>query len=183
LFKAKILAAALVALLLTATASASPGNGNGNGKGNGNGSPASVGGGSGEAKAKGSPPQAARGQARKAENAVRNAERRAAREAARGDAPDGPARLNPARVCKAELEELGGAAFADEHGTNENGANAFGKCVSEQAKELSADDPGDEGAEPGTGEPEDADLAKRASAFAEVIAFVRTFLQSMRESL
>ena len=182
MFKAKILAAALAALLLTATASASPGNGNGNGKGNSNGSPASVGGGGGEAKTKGPPPQAARGQARKAENAVRNAERRAAREAARGDAPAGPERLNPARVCKAEREELGEAAFADEHGTNENGANAFGKCVSEQAKDRSAADPGDEGAEPGTGEPAEAD-SQRASALGEVLAFVRTFLQSIRESL
>jgi hypothetical protein len=84
-------------------------------------------------------------------------------------------------VCKAEREELGDAAFEDEHGTNENGANAFGKCVSEQAKELSADDSGDEGAEPGTGEPADSGSAQRASALAEVIAFVRTFLQSMRE--
>jgi hypothetical protein len=182
LFKAKILVAALAALLLTAAASASPGNGNGNGKGNSHGSPASVGGGSGEAKAKGSPPQAARGQARKAENAVRKAERKAAREAARGDAPSGPERLNPARVCKAE-RELDEAAFADEYGTNENDANAFGKCVSEQAKEQSADDPGDEGAEPGTGEPAAVGPAREASALAEVIAFVRTFLQSMRESL
>jgi hypothetical protein len=181
LFKAKILAAALAALLLAAAASASPGNGNGNGKENGSGSPVSVGGGGGEAKAKGSPPQAARGQARKAENAVRNAERRAAREAARGDAPAGPARINPARACKAELEELGDAAFAEEHGTNENGANAFGKCVSEQAKELSADDPGDEGAEPGSGEPAAVGSEPNASALAEVVAFARMFLQSMTE--
>jgi hypothetical protein len=183
LFKAKILAAALAALLLTSAASASPGNGNGSGKGNNQGSPASVGGGSGEAKAKGSPPQAARGQARKAENAVRNAERRAARAAARGDAPAGPERINPARACRAERDELGDAAFADEHGTNENGANAFGKCVSEQAKEQSADDPGDEGAEPGTGEPAVVGSAQEGSAFAEVLAFVRRFVQSIRESL
>jgi hypothetical protein len=182
LFKAKILVAALAALLLACTASASPGNGNGNGKGNGHGSPASVGGGSGEAKAKGSPPQTARGQARKAENAVRKAERRAAREAARGDAPAGPARLNPARACKAEQEELGDVAFAEEHGTNESGANAFGKCVSELAKEGSADDPGDEGAESGTGEPAATGSAQQASALGGVIAFVRSFLQSMRET-
>jgi hypothetical protein len=176
LFKAKILAAALAALLLTASAGASPGNGNGSGKGNGHGPPASVGGGSGEAKAKGPPPQAARGQARKAENAVRKAERRAAREAARGNASAGPERINPARACKAEREELGDAAFADEHGTNDNGANAFGKCVSEQAKEQRADEPGDEGAEPGSAD-------REAPAFTGVIAFVRSLLQSIRESL
>jgi hypothetical protein len=179
LFKAKILAAALAALLVTTAASASPGNGNGNGKGNSGSPPASVGSGSGEAKAKGSPPQAARGQAKKAENA----ERRAARAAARADNPAGPERLNPARACKDELEELGDDAFADEHGTNENGANAFGKCVSEQAKEQSVDDPGDEGAEPGTGEPAVVGSAQAGFAFAEVLAFVRTFLQSIRESL
>ena len=177
--KAKILAAALAALLLTSAASASPGNGNGNGKENGHGSPAFVGGGSGEAKAKGSPPDAAaRGQARKAENAVRKAERRAAREAARGDAPAGPARLNPARACKAERDEVGDEAFTADHGTNENGANAFGKCVSELAKEQ-----GEEGEEPGTGEPADSGSAEEASSLSQVIAFVRSFLQSMRESL
>ena len=115
---------------------------------------------------------------------MRKAERRAARAAARReDAPAGPARLNPARVCKAEREELGDDAFADEHGTNANGANAFGKCVSEQAKEQSAGEPGDEGAEPGTGEPAVVGSAQEGSAFAEALAFVRTFLQSIRESL
>jgi hypothetical protein len=178
LFKAKILAAALVALLLTAAASASPGNGNGNGKENGHGPPVSVGSRGGEAKAKGSPPQAAQGQAKKAENAVR----KAARRAARANAPAGPERLNPARACKAEREELGDEAFAQEHGTNENGANAFGKCVSAEAEEQSADDPGDEGAEPGTGEPAELGSPPSASGFAGVSAFVRTFLQSIRES-
>jgi hypothetical protein len=175
LFKAKILAATLAVLLLTASAGASPGNGNGSGKGNGHGPPASVGGGSGEAKAKRPPPQAARGQARKAENAVRKAERRAEREAARESASDGAARLNPARACREERDELGDAAFAGEHGTNENGANAFGKCVSEQAKKQRADDPGDGGAEPGS-------AAQEAPALTGVVAFVRTFLQSIRES-
>jgi hypothetical protein len=183
LVKAKILVAALAALLLATAASASPGNGNGNGKGNDHGSPASVGGGSGEAKAKGTPPHAAQGQATKAANAARNAERRAAREAAREDGPSGPARVNPARACKAEREELGDAAFADEHGTNENGANAFGKCVSELAKEQGVEDPGDEGVEPGAGEPAEPASAEEGSALAQAIAFVRTFLQSIRESL
>ena len=179
MFKAKILAAALAALLLTASASASPGNGNGNGKGNNHGSPASVVGGGGEANAKGTPPRSAQGQARKAENEAR----RAARAAARENAPAGQARVNPARACKAEREELGEDAFADEHGTNENGANAFGKCVSEQAKELSADDPGDVGAEPGTDEPAALGSASQASALAGVLASVRTFLQSIMELL
>jgi hypothetical protein len=179
--RAKILAAALAALLLIPAAGATPGNGNGNGKGQG--PPASVGVGNGEAKPKGPSPHAAQGQARKVENAVRKVERRAAREAARADAPAGPTRENPARACKAEREELGDDAFADEHGTNENGANAFGKCVSEQAKARSADEPGDEGAEPGSGESRAVGSAGAASALADVIAVIRTFLQSMKESL
>jgi hypothetical protein len=90
-------------------------------------------------------------------------------------------RVNPARACKAERDELGDEAFAEEHGVNENGANAFGKCVSEQAKERG--DPSDEGAEPGIGEPAVLGSVGDASALAQAIAFVRTFLQSIRESL
>jgi hypothetical protein len=181
--KAKILAAALAALLLTAAASASPGNGNGNGKGNGHGSPASVGGGSGEAKAKGSPPQAARDQARKAENAVRNAERRDAREAAREDGPAGPMRPNPAWVCKALLLEMGDEAFAEEHGVNDNKANAFGKCVSEEARERDGAGSGDEGASPETDDPTVIGSAREPSPFAEALAFFRLVVKSMRELL
>jgi TolB protein len=37
---------------------------------------------------------------------------------------------NAAQFCKAERTFLGDSAFAQKYGTNDNGANAFGKCVS-----------------------------------------------------
>lgn len=40
--------------------------------------------------------------------------------------------LNAARACRAE-QKADPAAFRAAHGTNENGRNAFGKCVSSQA--------------------------------------------------
>jgi hypothetical protein len=43
---------------------------------------------------------------------------------------------NAAKACKAEREDLGVEAFREEYGTNENGRNAFGKCVSTKAKEA-----------------------------------------------
>jgi len=41
---------------------------------------------------------------------------------------------NPAQVCRAQLEALGAEGFADAYGTNANGRNAFGRCVSQQAR-------------------------------------------------
>jgi Tol biopolymer transport system component len=38
---------------------------------------------------------------------------------------------NAAQFCKAERDFLGDAAFAKKHGTNANGTNAYGKCVSQ----------------------------------------------------
>jgi hypothetical protein len=46
---------------------------------------------------------------------------------------------NAAKACAAERREMGREAFADEHGTNENGRNAFGKCVSEKVAEGDSD--------------------------------------------
>jgi hypothetical protein len=46
------------------------------------------------------------------------------------------AHKNAAKECKAEREEMGPQAFAEEYGTNANKKNAFGKCVSEKAKEA-----------------------------------------------
>lgn len=181
MFGAKALVAVLAAALLVPAASATPGDGNGNGKGHG--PPASVGAGSGAAKAKEKPPQSARGQAKRAENAVRKAERRAAREAAREDAPSGTTRVNPARACKAEREELGGEAFTEEYGVNENGANAFGKCVSERAQEQGEVDSVGVGAPPADDDADAAASASEASALAQAIAFVRKVVQSMRELL
>ena len=60
--------------------------------------------------------------------------------------------LSAAKECKAEKaqsdEEFGaahgGKTFAQQYGTNKNGKNAFGKCVSSKAKEQGEDDGGDE---------------------------------------
>jgi Tol biopolymer transport system component len=38
---------------------------------------------------------------------------------------------NAAKFCKAERERLGESGFRQRYGTNANGSNAFGKCVSE----------------------------------------------------
>ncbi|HEU4657556.1 MAG TPA: hypothetical protein VFR97_08530 [Capillimicrobium sp.] len=46
-----------------------------------------------------------------------------------------------ATTCKAERASIGEEAFAAKYGTNKNKANAFGKCVSAQAK---ADDDAEE---------------------------------------
>jgi hypothetical protein len=178
LFGAKALVALLAAALLIPAAGATPGDGKGNGKGHG--PPASVGVGSGAATTNEPPPQAARGQAKRAENAARKAERQAAREAARADASTGTTRVNPARACKAEREEMGDEAFAGEYGVNENGANAFGKCVSEKAQEQG--DSGGEGAVP-EDETDAAASASEASALAQALAFVRVVAESMRELL
>ena len=168
----KGLAAALTAILLVPAASANPGKG----------PPASAGVG-GETKIRAETPQADRGQARKAENASRQAERRAARDAARGDDPAGPMRSNPARVCKAQREEMGEEAFAEEHGVNDNKANAFGKCVSEEARERDGADSGDEVTSPETDDPTVIGSAREPSMFAEALAFFRRVAQSMRELL
>ncbi len=51
---------------------------------------------------------------------------------------------NAAKKCKAERERLGTQAFMDKYGTNPNKKNAFGKCVSGQAKGSEADDSAEE---------------------------------------
>jgi hypothetical protein len=48
------------------------------------------------------------------------------------------ARTNAAQDCRAE-RSVDRDAFAKEHGTNANKRNAFGKCVSEQARENKAE--------------------------------------------
>ena len=58
--------------------------------------------------------------------------------------------MNPARACKAEREEMGDEEFAGEYGVNENRGNAFGKCVSREAREQGEVDSGGEGRCPGT---------------------------------
>jgi hypothetical protein len=46
---------------------------------------------------------------------------------------------NASKECAAERERIGDEAFREEHGTNPNKRNAFGKCVSEKAKEMKAE--------------------------------------------
>jgi len=47
---------------------------------------------------------------------------------------------NAAFACKAERQGIGAEAFATRYGTNANKRNAFGKCVSQKAKENGDDD-------------------------------------------
>ena len=170
------LATALAAVLVVPAAGAQQGNGKGGGKPSWAGQPASQGGGGNAnagAKAKGKPSWAGQGkakaQAKKAENAQRKLERRAAAatdEPAEGEEQDGPLRDNPAFVCKFERDMMGAEAFAEEHGTNENNANAFGKCVSEEAQSRDgASEGGDSGEE---GSEEDG-----SSSTEEILAAVR----------
>src|SRR5215216_6621445 len=49
-------------------------------------------------------------------------------------AEEAAAQKNAAKECKAERAEIGAQAFADKYGTNKNGKNAYGKCVSAKAK-------------------------------------------------
>ena len=131
-----VLATALAALLLVPAAGAKPGNGNGNGNSNGQGPPAWAGGGK---------PDQAEKDAWKAAKQAAKAERRAARAATSDDAE--PKHMNPAWICKFEREE-DAEAFAEKYGTNDNKANAFGMCVSQEAKDRDGPDTGEEPTEP-----------------------------------
>ena len=174
----KALAAALIALLLVPVAGATPGNGNGKGR------PSSSSVGNSGAKAKERPAQSERGQAKRSENAVRKLERRAAREAARRDAPDGPKHPNPAWICKFERQDMGDEAFAGLYGENEGRTNAFGKCVSQEARARDGVTAADQPAAPEPDDPADVDgSAREVPALTDALAFLRTFLQSMRELL
>ena len=121
-------------LSCSSAASAKPGNGNG-GNGQGQGRPAWAGGGK---------PEQAEKDARKAARQAAKAERRAARDAAAGAADDEPKHMNPAWICKFEREQKGAEAFAEEYGTNDGKANAFGKCVSREAHDRDGVDAGDD---------------------------------------
>lgn len=53
--------------------------------------------------------------------------------------------LNAAQDCRAEQDEIGDEAFAEQYGTNHNNRNAFGKCVSgrvhaQETEETESDD-------------------------------------------
>jgi hypothetical protein len=49
------------------------------------------------------------------------------------------AQRNAAKECKAERATVGSQAFAEKYGTNKNGKNAHGKCVSAKAKAKKAE--------------------------------------------
>ena len=86
----------------------------------------------------------AQGAAKKAEKASRKAEKAAKK----ADKAREGGELNPAMTCFGLLAEMGEEFYAH-FGTNPNQANAFGKCVSEQAQAKG------EGGEGGEGEAEE----------------------------
>lgn len=131
-----LLATALAALLLVPAAGAKPGNGNGNG--NGNGPPAWAGGGGGGGAKGGGRPDSAGKPDKPAKP------EKPARPTAPDADDDEPRHQNPAWICKFERERMGAEAFADEYGTNDNKANAFGKCVSREAHDRDGVTPVDE---------------------------------------
>ena len=61
-------------------------------------------------------------------------EKKAAMDAA--DAQEVTETKNAAKWCEAERKRLGDEAFAKEYGTNKNGKNAFGECVSERVGQV-----------------------------------------------
>ena len=61
------------------------------------------------------------------------------RRAAEEEDERGKARSNAARDCKAKRKSLGAEDFAEKYGTNKNGRNAYGKCVSAKARENKAE--------------------------------------------
>ena len=58
---------------------------------------------------------------------------------AAADKPAGSDSRNAAQECKAERDATGRQAFAQKYGTNANKKNAFGKCVSQKAREEHAE--------------------------------------------
>jgi hypothetical protein len=83
---------------------------------------------------------------------VKNAYGKCVSNQAKNNAEDSDqAHANAAKDCKAEKaqsdEEFaaahGGKTFSQQYGTNKNGKNAFGKCVSSKAKEQGEDDSGE----------------------------------------
>jgi hypothetical protein len=155
-----LLAAVLAAALVVPAATAQPGNGKGNGGGgkpswagppsDGGGKPSWAGQGQAKKaeKAAAKAERAAAKAAAKAERAQAKADRAEARSAAGAArtsgkpdlanldelSPEDLEGLNPAWTCKVE-RALSGDSFAEDYGTNDNDANAFGMCVSEEAQE------------------------------------------------
>ena len=166
---AKGLAAALTAILLVPAASANPGKGNGNGQRPG----ASASAGVGETTIRAARlhrPIGAR-QGRRRTRAGRWSGGRRGTPLERTIRLARCVRILP-QVCKAEREEMGDEAFAEEHGVNDNKANAFGKCVSEEAASGTVRFSGDEATSPEYRRSTVIGSAREPSAFAEALAFV-----------
>lgn len=174
-----LLAGVLAAALLVPAAEAKPGNGNGSEQGHG--PPAWAGAGSGGAKASGKPPWAGKGQDKKAEKTAQKAARRATRTSDDEEPADALKHDNPAWVCKFEREQTGAEAFAERYGTDDGKSNAFGKCVSREARDRDGVTTGDgETPEPASEESTgNGDAAERdsegADAFAAFWAFLHAF--------
>ena len=79
--------------------------------------------------------------------------------------PDKTDRTNAAKECRAERGSTDATreAFRAKYGTNKNGKNAFGKCVSSKAKELKAEE-----------DAEDAEEAKELKSAAKECDAERT---------
>jgi hypothetical protein len=124
-----------LALLLVAALVAVPAAGAKRGQGHGGGQPSWAGSGQGK------PEWAGKGHEKKAEHAksvAANAEGKGLKGKLKGLeldelTPEDLEDLNPAWTCKVERLLMEAESFAGEYGTNDNEANAFGKCVSEEA--------------------------------------------------
>jgi hypothetical protein len=65
---------------------------------------------------------------------VKHEQKALKRKADREDKKEIQSEQNAARTCAQEREQVGDDAFANKYGTNRNKRNAFGKCVSKQAR-------------------------------------------------
>lgn len=65
---------------------------------------------------------------------VKHKQKALKRKADREDSKEIESEQNAARTCATEREQTGDDAFAGKYGTNRNKRNAFGKCVSKQAR-------------------------------------------------
>jgi hypothetical protein len=63
----------------------------------------------------------------------------------RADRREIEAEKNAAKACADEREAIGEQPFKDKYGTNRNGKNAFGKCVSSHTDDGTHEDPEGEG--------------------------------------
>jgi hypothetical protein len=128
------LATLLLAALVVPAATAKPGNGNGGGKPSWAGSSSSHGGGGGHGKPEWAGQGRGHGKAEKTHGPKTRTVATDETTVAPDEEADAPKHDNPAWICKFERDMAGDDAFVDKYATNDNGANAFGMCVSEEAQ-------------------------------------------------